>query len=251
MIYGYMRVSSRTQEGNHSFESQKELIIKKAEALKDSLDLTDGIYSEVISGSVDPLERPCFRELYNKLQSGDTLIVAKLDRLARSLYSVQGLLKKLNDKKINVYILDIPMMESCDESTGTLVLQIFGAFAEWERSRINRRMQEGRRVAKERAEIEGRKIFGRPRLYKQSDLDYALELLKNYTYNEVTRRTGISKSTLIREVRRLRDIEALKSSEITNTNTQTIVPTVQEMQKEFEEFQEFKRLKARSSDRIH
>ena len=73
MIYGYARVSTAGQKDGNSLEAQ-ERALKEAGAIE--------IYSESFTGTKK--DRPVLNELLDKLEAGDTLIVTKLDRMARS-----------------------------------------------------------------------------------------------------------------------------------------------------------------------
>ena len=187
MIYGYARVSTKGQahDGN-SLESQKELL-KQNGAIK--------IFEDSFTGT--KTDRPQFNKLLEKLKDGDTLIVTKLDRFARSMSQGSQLVNELIEKGIKVNILNIGMMDNT--SASKLIRNIFFSFAEFERDMIVERTREGKAIAKTK---EGFKE-GRPRSYTNKQLDHALSMLSinggNSSYNEVVEITGISKSTLIRE----------------------------------------------------
>lgn len=102
MIYGYARVSTKGQatDGN-SLENQINLL-KENGAVE--------IYSDSFTGT--KTDRPQFTELLSKLKKGDTLIVTKLDRFARSLTQGSELVNKLINNGIKVNILNIGMMDN-------------------------------------------------------------------------------------------------------------------------------------------
>ncbi|MFQ9249295.1 MAG: recombinase family protein [Clostridium paraputrificum] len=184
-IYGYARVSSRIQVEGNSLEAQEKLLRENG---------ATEIYLEQYTGK--DIKRPVFDKLIRLLEKGDTLMVTKIDRLARSLTQGSELVKKLIDEGINVHILNIGKMDNTSGSK--LIRNIFFAFAEFERDMIIERTQEGKAIAKTK---EGFKE-GRPRQYSDKVLDHAISLLSinggKMSYNEVTELTGISKSTLIR-----------------------------------------------------
>ena len=188
MIYGYARVSTKGQakDGN-SLEAQEQAL-KKAGA--------EIIYADAFTGT--KTDRPQFEKLVNELlQEGDTLIVTKLDRFARSMSQGSQLVDNLIKKGITVNILNIGIMD--DTATSRLTRNIFFAFAEFERDMIVERTQEGKSIARAKAEAEGKKFKdGRKKVYDEERLDHALELLKTNSYTQVTKLTGISKSTLVR-----------------------------------------------------
>lgn len=185
MIYGYARVSTKGQakDGN-SLEAQ-EKALKEAGATY--------IYTDAFTGT--KTDRPEFDKLMNKLQSGDTLIVTKLDRFARSMSQGSELVSELIDKGIKVYILNIGIMDNTPSSK--LIRNVFFAFAEFERDMIVERTQEGKTIAKQNPDFKE----GRPKKYSKKQVEHALELLENHSYKQVEDLTGISKSTLIRAKR--------------------------------------------------
>lgn len=194
-IYGYCRVSTKGQakDGN-SLESQEKLLKENG---------AEEIYQDSFTGT--KILRPEFDKLLKKLQSGDTLMVTKLDRVARSMTQGSELINELIGKGIKVNILNIGVMDNTPSSK--LIRNIFFSFAEFERDMIVERTQEGKAIAKTR---EGYKE-GRPKAYTKKQLDNAIKMLEDNSYNEVAEITGISKSTLIREVRK-RKSENLEGS---------------------------------------
>ncbi len=187
MIYGYARVSTKGQakDGN-SLEAQEKLLKENG---------AEKIYTDSFTGT--KTERPEFSKLVKVLQSGDKLIVTKLDRVARSAAQGIELANDLIERGITIHILNMGVLDNTP--TGKLIRNIFFAFAEFERDMIVERTQEGKAIAKAHASERGEKFKeGRPPKFTQKQIDNALNLLKDHTYPEVTELTGISKSTLIR-----------------------------------------------------
>lgn len=182
MIYGYARVSTKGQfkDGN-SIEAQ-EKALREAGATE--------IFADAFTGT--KTDRPEFDKLLDILQDGDTLIVTKLDRFARSMSQGSMLVSELIDKGVRVYILNIGVMDNTPSSK--LIRNIFFSFAEFERDMIVERTQEGKAIARQRADYRE----GRPKKFSRKQLQHALELLQDHSYREVEEVTGISKSTLIR-----------------------------------------------------
>jgi len=185
MIYGYARVSTAGQakDGN-SLEAQEKLLQDAGAAV---------IMSDSFTGT--KLDRPQLQVLLDKLQPGDTLIVSKLDRMARSLADGSRLVTELIGRGVRVHILNIGVMDNTPASK--LIRNIFFAFAEFERDMIVERTQEGKAIAKTKAGFKE----GRPDKFTPNQLEHALELLKTCSYKEVTDMTRISKSTLQRAKR--------------------------------------------------
>lgn len=146
--FAYCRVSTSEQ----TTENQ---IMAIRQAGYDVLD--SRVVSEVVSGGVQAMKRKAFSDLVNhKLEAGDKLVVLKLDRLGRDNIDVQQTIAMLVDKGIDVVSLDLPV-RNLASAEGKLMLQMFSAFAEFEKSRIIERTKEG--LA--RAKMEGKKL-GRP-----------------------------------------------------------------------------------------
>lgn len=180
-VYGYARVSTATQE----LEVQIQQLEKNGASV---------IYQEKFTGT--KTNRPELNELLNVLQEGDTLMVCKLDRIARSATQGSELVKELIAKGIKVHILNMGLLDNTPASK--LIRNIFFAFAEFERDMIVERTQEGKAIAKQNPNYrEGRK----PK-YTKERLETALKMLENHSYNQVSEKTGISKSTLIRAVKK-------------------------------------------------
>ena len=182
MIYGYARVSTKGQakDGN-SLEAQEK-------ALRESG--ANEIYVDAFTGT--KTDRPEFDKLMNKIQKGDTLIVTKLDRFARSMSQGSELVSDLIERGIKVYILNIGVMDNTPSSK--LIRNVFFAFAEFKRDMIVERTMEGKAIAKQNPDFRE----GRPKKYSRKQIEHALELLDNNSYKQVEDLTGISKSTLIR-----------------------------------------------------
>lgn len=182
MIYGYARVSTKGQakDGN-SLEAQEKQL-REHGATK--------IYRDSFTGT--KTDRPQFDKLINALTAGDTLMVTKLDRFARSMTQGSELVNELLKKGIKVHILNIGIMDNTPASK--LIRNIFFSFAEFERDMIVERTQEGKAIAKQREDFRE----GRPLKFDDMQIDNALKLLQDHSYSQVTKLTGISKSTLIR-----------------------------------------------------
>lgn len=182
MIYGYSRVSTKGQakDGN-SLESQ-EKALREAGAAK--------IYTDAFTGT--KTDRPEFDKLLAEIKAGDTLVVTKLDRFARSMTQGSELVSALIDRGIRVYILNIGILDNTPASK--LIRNVFFAFAEFERDMIVERTQEGKAVAKQNPDFRE----GRPKKYSKKQVEHALGLLRDHSYRQVEDLTGISKSTLIR-----------------------------------------------------
>ncbi|WP_322016325.1 recombinase family protein [Clostridium butyricum] len=186
-IYGYCRVSSKKQivEGNGLDVQEKEILEKYENAI---------IRKEQFTGTTT--ERPIFQNVIHELETGDTLVVTKLDRLARNTVEGIEIVQQLFEKGVAVHVLNVGLLENT--SMGKFFLTTLLAVAEMERNTILERIQAGKEIARTK---EGYRE-GRPQKYKPEQLEYAMELLKTNSYTQVEKMTQISKSTLTREARK-------------------------------------------------
>jgi DNA invertase Pin-like site-specific DNA recombinase len=148
------------------------------------------IYADGFTGK--KLHRPRLNALIEKLARGDTLIVAKLDRIARSAIDGMKLVDGLMERGVTVNILNLGILS--DNTTGRLIRNIFFAFAEFERDLIIERTQAGKAIARTKAGFRE----GRPKKFTPEQLRHAVQLLESYTYKEVESMMKMSKSTLQR-----------------------------------------------------
>lgn len=182
MKYGYARVSTIQQDLQLQIQALENEGCKR-------------IYSEKFTGT--KADRPRFKELLSILEEGDTLVVTKLDRFARSTSDAIETIKDLFKKGVKIHVLNMGIVE--DTPTGRLIFNIMSSFAEFERDMIVERTQEGKAIAKQREDFKE----GRPNKYTKKQIQHALKLLESNSYKQVEDLTGISKSTLIRAKRKV------------------------------------------------
>lgn len=188
-VYGYARVSSRKQavEGN-SLEAQEIAIHEKYAGCK--------VYKEAYSGA--KADRKVFMEVIGKLVAGDILVVTKLDRFCRNTKEGLEWLEKLLERGVSVHILNMGLIDNTP--TGRLIVTIFLAFAEFERSLIIERTMDGKEIARQREDYRE----GRPKKFSKKQIELAMRLLDEYSYNQVSAMTGISVSSLTRAKRTMK-----------------------------------------------
>lgn len=190
MIYGYARVSTtgQSKDGN-SLEDQTRALQQYG---------CQEIITEAFTGKT--MERPQFLQLLKNLLPGDTLVVTKLDRFARTAIDGVATVRDLFDRGIRVNILNMGLVENT--LTGNLILTVMLAFAEYERGMIVERTQTGKAIARLNPGFRE----GRPKKYTACQLEHAIQLLRNgNSYKQVEAMTGISKSTLLRSRKNLTD----------------------------------------------
>lgn len=140
-IYGYARVSTTDQD----------LTIQE-DALKAAG--CDTIRSEKVSGT-STKGRDELATLLQFLRKGDTLVVTRVDRLARSLYDLQGIVRELQAKEVNLRATEQPIDTST--AAGKCFLDMLAVFSEFETNLRRERQMEGIAKAKERGVYKGRK----------------------------------------------------------------------------------------------
>ena len=135
---GYGRVSSRGQQRDgNSLDDQKKKLFDAGCAEKD-------IVLEAFTGAT--MNRPGFTKVLESLEPGDTLVVTKLDRFARTASEGVEVVKELMGRGIAVHVLNMGLVE--DTPTGRLILTIMLAFAEFEKDNIVERLADGKVEAK-------------------------------------------------------------------------------------------------------
>ena len=182
-IYGYARVSSTSQ----NLESQ-------LQALNDVGVQQTNIFADKATGK--NTNRQGLQVLLETARSGDTIVVTRLDRLARSLKDGIELIEKLTEKGIKLNILNLGVFD--DTATSKLLRNILLSVAEFEREMIHERQMEGIAIAKANG-----KYKGKPRKYTSNNpkVVQALDWFANRNTNgktvkEITEITGINRASL-------------------------------------------------------
>jgi DNA invertase Pin-like site-specific DNA recombinase len=180
MLVGYARVSTQDQTPALQLDA-----LKAAGSAR--------IFQERASGA--QRDRPELAAALDYMRAGDTLVVWKLDRLARSMKQLIETVEKMEARQIGFRSLT----EAIDTTTagGRLIFHVFAALAEFERSVIKERTTAGLAAARAR----GRK-GGRPRSLSEKDIAAAKAMLSDpeITVDEVARRLGVGPATLYRHM---------------------------------------------------
>ncbi|MDU1845221.1 MAG: recombinase family protein [Niallia nealsonii] len=193
-LIGYARTSTFGQE--NGLETQKQLLSEAG---------CKRIFFEKITGK-STTKRNELKEAIQFLEKGDTLIVTKIDRLARSIIDLNNIVKELNTKGINVHFLKENIEFQSGENNNslqTLLFNILGSFAQFERDIIVERTGEGR----ERAKKQG-KHMGRPSQDKKS-IEKALKLYagretNGLSVNDIAKMTSVPRSTIYAELKKVK-----------------------------------------------
>ncbi|WP_170382446.1 recombinase family protein [Ruegeria atlantica] len=179
MIIGYARTSTLDQKAGLDAQIDE---LKKASCEK--------IFEEQVS-SVDVTARDNLTAALEFVREGDTLVVTRLDRLARSVAHLMQILDSLKGKGANLRILGLGI--DTGNSTGKLILTVLGGIAEFERDIMLERQREGIARAKAAGKYKGRKPTAR------AHAKQVLELYKAGTgATEIAKTIGIGRASVYR-----------------------------------------------------
>ena len=193
MIYGYVRVSSITQNIDRQMEEMFKHGLNKKQ-----------IYVDKQSGK--DFNRENYQKLKRKLKKGDLLIIKSIDRLGRNYDMIIN--EWANITKIieaDIFVIDFPLLDTrCENKNlmgrfiADLVLQILSFVAQNERENIKLRQAEGIRIAKEKGIH-----MGRPRYIITSEfIDISNKYMnKEITLNDASKSLNISRATFIKYFR--------------------------------------------------
>jgi DNA invertase Pin-like site-specific DNA recombinase len=180
MKIGYARVSTQDQD----LALQLDALTKEG---------CEKIFQEKASGA--QRDRPELKAALGYMRKGDTLVVWKIDRLARSMKQLIETIESFQDGGIGLKSLQDPIDTS--SPSGKLVFHIFAALAEFERGVIRERTTAGLQAARERG-----RVGGRPPALSAKDLQAAKAMLKDsdITVAAIARRLNVAASTLYRHI---------------------------------------------------
>ncbi len=172
---GYIRVSSIDQNTDRQLPDIK---LKK-------------VFTDKCSGK--DTDRPRLKELMQWIRDGDTLHIHSIDRLARNLKDLQVLVESITNKGVSLRFHKENLTFSGDDSSmQKLMLQMMGAFAEFERSLIRERQREGIKAAKDA----GKQIGAKPKLTISEVRELKKRIKKGEGKASLAREYGISRQTL-------------------------------------------------------
>jgi DNA invertase Pin-like site-specific DNA recombinase len=105
------------------------------------------IFEDKASGK--STDRPALKEMLAYIREGDEVVVYSIDRLARNLRDLEDIIKEVNSKGASVtFMTERLTFSGSDDAMSTLMLQMMGAFSQFERSMIRKRQAEGIAAAK-------------------------------------------------------------------------------------------------------
>src|SRR4026208_2539986 len=173
---GYARVSSTGQDLSVQLEK---------------LAGCDKLFKEKRSGM--DTSRPELKRRLDYLREGDTLLVTKIDRLARSTSDLYRIISELTEKGVSFRVVDDPTIDTTSR-TGKLVMGILALIAEFENDIRRERQMDGIAKAKERGVHFGRRLELTPE--KVTEIKSLRQ--SGITVADIMRRTSLSKATVYR-----------------------------------------------------
>lgn len=192
MNIAYMRLShkDRIEEGNGWV--RQEFLFKDVQI--------DKVYKDVISGA--KRERPELDRMLYELQVGDVVYIASIDRLSRSTKDLLDIVSVIESKGAYLVSIKDSWLDTRESNPmSEFLLTIMGAMGQLERDMITARIREGVKAAQDR----GVK-FGRPRGWsKEVQKAVKMYLKGGKSMREVEKITGVSKSTISKALRTMRD----------------------------------------------
>lgn len=179
--FGYARVSTPKQ----TTESQLELLQQAG---------CEEIFVETGSGA--NCTRPELEKLLQMVRAGDTVVIVKLDRLARSLTDLLSMVKEIESKGAQLRSLHDPLIDTTTPN-GKLIFGIFAVLAEYERELIRQRTLDGLAAARARG-----KHLGRQEALNQEQKESLLQLRENgQSLRQLAQTFNVSKTTILRYLR--------------------------------------------------
>jgi DNA invertase Pin-like site-specific DNA recombinase len=178
MKIGYARVSTRDQNLDLQLKALKEIGCQK-------------IFREKVSGVTR--HRPELQRMLDQVRPGDTVIVWKLDRLARSTRDLLNTMDILNEGGAKFQSISEPWANTTTHS-GKMIMTVFAGIAEFERDLIRERTGAGREAAKQRGVR-----FGRPRKLNADQIKVASQLIdEGKAVRDIARTFNVHEATIYR-----------------------------------------------------
>jgi Site-specific recombinases, DNA invertase Pin homologs len=177
---GYARVSTEEQNLDRQIDILKQIGC-------------DRIYEEKVSGIKK--ERPELNKMLDQIRTGDVIIISDLTRLSRSIKDLFSIVEQIEGKGANIKSLKESWVDTTT-AQGKLMFTIFAGISQFERDLISQRTIEGLNAARSRG-----KKGGRPKV-NNKDIKLAIKMYtsKIYSISEITKATGVSKTTLYRYI---------------------------------------------------
>ena len=186
--FAYCRVSTADQ----TTENQTQEIAAAGFAVEPKR-----VIAETVSGSVAARERPGFAKLMDKVESGDVLIVTKLDRLGRNAMDVRATIEALATQGVRVQCLALGNMD-LTSTAGKMTMGVINAVAEFERDLLIERTQAG--LA--RAKASGKALGGPSALSSTAHKEIIQKRRDGVSLGALAKQYGVSRAAIQRVEKR-------------------------------------------------
>lgn len=194
MNIGYARVSTVEQHLDRQLAQLKEAGCDK-------------IFEEKVSGK-NKVDRDAFKECLAYLRQSDTLVVTSLDRLGRNYDDITNVVRELNNRKINLKVLDMPFLNTDiqDEAIAKLfkdmIINLLSYVAETERKKMLERQAQGIAIAKEKGIYKGKPLEYGPEVKDKKKraiyFNIVSDLEKNLPIMTIVKKYGVSRNLVYR-----------------------------------------------------
>lgn len=189
LLIGYARVSTNDQD----FSAQKDALAALG------VDAARTFTDQGLSGI--NRERPGLREVLDACHTGDTLVVTKLARLARSLNDAKDIVDELSRRAVNLSIGG--SVHDLNGPVGRLLVNVLAMVSEFEADLVRARTREGMAAAKAKGKLRGKQ----PKLSKAQEAHLvSVHRAGTHTTVEIAELFGVARSTVYRAIKRAGEI---------------------------------------------
>lgn len=189
MIFAYIRVSTDDQ----TVKNQKDMIERAGYRVDKWL------ADEGVSGTIDWTKRE-INVAIEEADEGDTIIVAELSRLGRSLKQILEIVELCQKKKVNIIMIREGIQTNNDSPVNKLLLSILGSLAEMERNLISQRTKDALALKKKNGVVLGRPVGRTTPVEKMKLYPKSKQILEwhndGVSYTEIGRRLGVHRVTV-------------------------------------------------------
>lgn len=198
-IFGYARVSSKTQNAERQIKELKEYGC-------------DEIFLDVASGK--DFNRPEYIKMKNKIRNDDLLVVHDLSRFGRNKDEIIDQWKEIINRDADIAVLNMPILDTKQyrnfEGLGKLVSEIFLSVMSWavedDRRRIKEAQREGIAIAKEKGKFKGRPLRYHAEAKDPKDRLVYREIIymieNGESVQDISKRTGVTRATIYNIINR-------------------------------------------------
>ena len=196
-LLGYTRISTAAQDAQLQLDALLSIGVQKRD-----------VFADVTSGSKAAVTRPGIQRLLEYGESGDTVVVWRIDRLGRSLIDVLNTVNQLRDAGIHVRSVSDGIDPAT--TTGRLMLNMLATLAEYERELIIERVTAGIAAARNAGTTFGRPVSD-PVLIRQKLAIIAAARAEGQTAHTAAKLVGWSRATLYRHLQSIAGAESAPS----------------------------------------